>query len=165
MEKIYPKPIFFTAFRIRVLRRIILLNLVILGCQFLEPEQAIGEPSKIDQEIRINWKIHSDQADIVRESLHLNEGKSLKRTRGVPLIPLIVGTTMFAHLAETIIKIVKDIKHGGLVVKMIDGELEIREMAQLDQGTVLVIGDKKTETFFNSPEANLDVASLIQAVK
>ena len=67
--------------------------------------------------------------------------------------------------AETIIKIVKDIKHGGLVVKMIDGELEIREMAQLDQGTVLVIGDKKTETFFNSPEANLDVASLIQAVK
>ena len=70
-----------------------------------------------------------------------------------PLL-LIAGAAAIAHLAKTLSRIVRDHRHGGVVVDARTEPLTIREGVRgVDSGTIVVVNTEGPQVF-NRPEEN-----------
>ena len=68
-----------------------------------------------------------------------------------------------AQLARSLIAVVKDYRHGGLIVDVRGDNLEIKDLASLDRGTILVVSSEGEKIF--RPESDFDLNAFLKSLK
>jgi hypothetical protein len=103
------------------------------------PALASGE-----KQVLIEWQVPAEQLILIRDSLDF-KGKSIPvrqqkgGSRSPVLLYILVGTVGTAHLAETLLRMYKDWKYGGiLITKGKNGSLQIESRPELDRGTIMI---------------------------
>ncbi len=100
-----------------------------------------------DFSMNFNWIVNSSKLTTLKVSLQ-EEGAIIKddtqqyEPPGISSFePMLIlgGIIALGSLVRIIIKAVKDIHHGGLIINMIKDPPEIKEEKALDRGTVVVI--------------------------
>lgn len=76
----------------------------------------------------------------------------------------LVGAVALGYLAQVTMKLIKDVKHSGLIIDTRGEELEIIEHPALDQGSVLTVG-KDGNNKLLEPSAAKEIVEAIAALK
>ena len=131
-----------------------------------------------DPVVEFHWLVRKGEEGEIRAILSEKEAKLEQKTR--PFTPaddqlaeyadaafeplgFLVGSVALGYLAQVTMKLIKDAKHGGLIIDTRKKVLEIREHPALDQGTVLIVG-KDGNTKLLEPSAVKEIIAAIAAL-
>lgn len=101
----------------------------------------------------------------------LQEKEPGKKSPVAVALYVAVGVAAISALAESIVKTLKDYKHGGIIVDMQSPTIKIIEHPSLERGQVIIRKPKTGEvvSYTYKPEASSDlrpiIASLLAAAK
>lgn len=101
----------------------------------------------------------------------LQEKDPDKRNPVAVALYVAVGVAAISALAESIVKTLKDYKHGGIIVDMQGPTIKVTEHPSLERGQVIIRKPKTGEvvSYTYKPEASTDltpiIASLLAAAK
>ena len=156
------------------LKRRLFLITVLTGTliSFLSKTKVQGQESDLDNTelISIEWRIPREQVPVVRkelESFNLEiegDASTVDDTKGLPIIYIIIGIVTVGELAETLLKIYRDVRYGGLIVSLDeDGEVKIENDLRLPNETLIVTSKDEIEVFRdkNKPQ----IIELIKALQ
>ncbi|MFX0023923.1 MAG: hypothetical protein ACFE9S_16470 [Candidatus Hermodarchaeota archaeon] len=100
-----------------------------------------------DVSINFNWIVNSSKLPTFKDSLQ-EEGAIIEDdtqeyeppgvSKSEPML-ILVGIIALGSLVRIIIKAIKDIKYGGLIINMTKDPPVIKEEKALDRGTVVVV--------------------------
>lgn len=76
---------------------------------------------------------------------------------------VLVGALAIGFLADRVVRVIKDIKKGGLIIDSRGEKLAIFENSALDRGTVLVFSNAGVKQFDSSKP--VDIVGAIKALK
>jgi hypothetical protein len=116
----------------------------------------------------IEWHIPREQLKDVKVKLNF-EGKvksdpsSVKDTKGLPLIYILVGAVALAELAKTLLDIYRDVRFGGIIVKQENGKIRIDNDRRLSSGTIIISKKDGVEVTFRDKD-NPKSKDLIEAL-
>jgi hypothetical protein len=112
-------------------------------------------------QVKFQWIVDNSNLDIYRAELlslgaELEEVKpiefsseEIKEFEALAIGPMFIlaGVLSFGFLVELTMKVVRNLKHNGLIIDARGEELIIREHPALDQGSVVVVGSNKAHKF------------------
>ncbi len=132
-----------------------------------------------DQVVEFSWLVRKGEEGEIRATLSEKEANLEQETRPFtppddqkaeyvdaafePLVVL-VGAVALGYLAQVTMKLIKDAKHGGLIIDTRGEVLEIREHPALDQGTVLTVGKDGNNKLLLEPSAAKVIVEAIAAL-
>ncbi len=125
-----------------------------------------------DTPIQFSWK-SKDEAVLTKQQVDLNtQGAKVSKVqkqssqKKSPLAVawfIMAGAATVAMLADALVNVVKDFKHGGLIVDTRGDHLKIIENPALDRTTILMIQpDGKQVPFQYEQEDGPDLVTLLQ---
>ena len=100
------------------------------------------------QTAAIEWHVPADRSLDIQESLEFNgivvtEKKNQENSRSIPLIYILVGSVALGSLAETLLKVYRDWKYGGIIVtRNSDKKIIIRSIPNLERGIIIIDNGK-----------------------
>jgi hypothetical protein len=71
-------------------------------------------------------------------------------------LTVIVGTVAITYLIRSVIRAVRDVRHGGAVIDTRDGRLDVRSHPAVPGGTVLVVGESGVTEYREPADANIE---------
>jgi hypothetical protein len=133
-----------------------------------------------DQVVEFRWLIRKGEESEIRATLSEEESNLEQKT--LPFTPsddpkaefpdaafgpleFLVGAIVLRYLAQVTMKIIKDARHGGLIIDARGDVLEIREFPALDQGTVLIVGKDGNNKLLEPSAAKEIIEAIVAFVK
>ena len=131
---------------------------------------AFSQTNPATQKLEIEWKVAREQVKKVKKNLHLNGSitgdlKTAEPTKGLPLIYIFAGTAVVSHIVKTVITIVKDLTHSGIIIDARGKKLKMYEKKGMNRGEILVIGKDGTHSTLHEPTPTFSAESLLNAIK
>jgi len=114
--------------------------------------------AKQEQAVTIEWYVPNEQSVDIQESLEFKgqaipDESTRENDRSPALIYILVGAVALGTLAETLLKVYKDWKYGGIIVtKDKKGKLLIKSEPSLDRGTIIVDQGKEPKIIFKEKD-------------
>jgi len=130
------------------------LALAILGTPLLSALVSARQ----EQTVAIEWYVPTEQSVDIQESLRFKgavipDESTKEDGRSPVLIYILVGAVALGTLAETLLKVYKDWKYGGIIVsKDKKGKLLIKGDPRLDSGTIIVDQGKEVKVIFKEKD-------------
>ena len=125
---------------------------------FLSPFFSALVSAKQEQAVTIEWYVPNEQSVDIQESLEFKgqaipDESTRENDRSPALIYILVGAVTLGTLAETLLKVYKDWKYGGIIVtKDKKGKLLIKSEPSLDRGTIIVDQGKEPKIIFKEKD-------------
>lgn len=130
-----------------------------------------------DEVVRVRWTLRASQAKEQKQAITNTGGivedeqdfkpspEDLDKYAHAAFEPLVILTVAFsiAFLAERAVKIVKDLKHGGLVIDMTQEPWTMEEEPSLDRGEVYLMKPGSVERVTKAKA--LDIIAAIKAAR
>ncbi len=140
----------------------------------ISPALAAGSPPSNQPTVQFTWK-SKDQPVIEAQQEYLrSKGAEVGEieeqdpgTRNPALVVLFVigGVAAISELAHSIVDVVKEYKHGGLVVDAQGEELKINDNPSLKQGQILVrTRDGDVKLLESQSHSGTDLAELVSSL-
>ena len=110
------------------------------------------------QSATIEWYVPNEQSVDIQESLEFKgqaipDESTREDDRSPALIYILVGAVALGTLAETLLKVYKDWKYGGIIVtKDKKGKLLIKSEPSLDRGTIIIDQGKEPKIIFKEKD-------------
>ena len=130
--------------------------------------------AKEDSSLMIRWYVPHEQSVEIQKSLEF-KGKAIpdesskEDARSPALIYILIGATALVILAETLLKVYKDWKYGGIIIsKDKKGQLLIKNNLSLESGTIIIDQGKDVKVIFkekDQPQAKDLIDALSGLVK
>jgi hypothetical protein len=125
---------------------------------FSSPFLSVLASAKQEQAVTIKWYVPNEQSVDIQESLEFKgqaipDKSTQEDDRSPALIYILVGAVALGTLAETLLKVYKDWKYGGIIVsKDKKGKLLIKSEPILDRGTIIVDQGKEPKIIFKEKD-------------
>jgi hypothetical protein len=127
-----------------------------------------------DEVVRVRWTLQASQCKEQRQAITDAGGAiedekvfkpppdELDKYAHARFEPLMILTAVFslAFLAERVVKVIKDYKHGGLVIDLTQEPWTMREEPALDRGEVYLVKPGAVERV-----AKAEVLDIVAAIK
>ena len=120
--------------------------------------QFISYAAEQKQLITIAWFVPASMSVSIQERLGFTESalpddSTRKDSRSPAAIYIVAGTVVLATLCETLLKIYKDWRYGGIVIKRNGkGELELSNVPNVDSGTIIIDQGNNVKIIFREKE-------------
>jgi hypothetical protein len=88
--------------------------------------------------LKVDWNVSKDLHKTVER---LCEAEGLKRRRGLGIEPLTIGmmTLSAVLLIKILHSLIKDLKHGGMLIDATKDSIEVRDMPSWDRKKVVIL--------------------------
>jgi len=110
------------------------------------------------QLITIAWYVPASMSVSIQESLGFTESaipdeSTRKDSRSPAAIYIVAGTVALATLCETLLKMYRDWRYGGIFIKRNrKGELELSSVPNVDSGTIIIDQGNNVKIIFREKE-------------
>jgi hypothetical protein len=125
---------------------------------FSSPFLSVLASAKQEQAVTIEWYVPNEQSVDIQESLEFKgqaipDESTREDDRSPALIYILVGAVALGTLAETLLKVYKDWKYGGIIIsKDKKGKLLIKSEPSLDHGTIILDQGKEPKIIFKEKD-------------
>ena len=120
--------------------------------------QFISFAAEQKQLITITWYVPASMSVSIQETLGLTESaipdeSTRQDSRSPAAIYIVAGPVALATLCETLLKIYKDWRYGGILIKRNrKGELELSNVPNVDSGTLIIDQGNDVKIIFREKE-------------
>ena len=120
--------------------------------------QFISFAAEQKQLITITWYVPASMSVSIQETLGLTESaipdeSTRQDSRSPAAIYIVAGPVALATLCETLLKIYKDWRYGGILIKRNrKGELELSNVPNVDSGTLIINQGNDVKIIFREKE-------------
>ncbi len=120
--------------------------------------QFISFAAEQKQLITITWYVPASMSVSIQETLGLTgsaipDESTRQDSRSPAAIYIVAGPVALATLCETLLKIYKDWRYGGIVIKRNrKGELELSNVPNVDSGTLIIDQGNDVKIIFREKE-------------
>ena len=120
--------------------------------------QFISFAAEQKQLIAITWYVPASMSVSIQEMLGTTESaipdeSTRKYSRSPAAFYIVAGTVALANLCETLLKVYKNWRYGGIVIKRNrKGELELSNAPNVDSGTIIIDQGNNVKTVFREQE-------------
>lgn len=142
-------------------------KLLILAILFVSPSIVCAQSKNTLVDIR--WRIPAEQVSEIQKILQASpenfsaDTDSYLDDKALPLVYILISTTVAVEVARAILAIYKDARFGGVVVSSIENKLVIENNPALPGGTI-IIKDKNGSIVAHKNEQNTTLDNLITSL-